>query len=68
VDYQYRLALAEWIDEMNDMMADLEDLRDEAQDCLEQTDDEAVGQDVKRMDAALGLFSRAVDLLESEKE
>jgi hypothetical protein len=67
MDYQYRLALEEMAGEMNDMMADLEDLRDEAQDCLEQMEDEAVRQDVKRMDAALDFLSRAVELLENEK-
>lgn len=68
MDFQYRLALSEAADELNEMMADLEDLRDEAQDCLDQTGDETVGQDVQRMDAALRLLGQAADLLDGAQE
>lgn len=67
MDFLYRKAMNELLEGLNDLMADLEDTRDEAQECLEQTKDAGTGRDVQRMDEALKLLSRAADLLENEE-
>lgn len=64
----YRVSMAEFAEALNELMADLEDLRDDAQDCLDDTGEEAVREDVRRMDDALRLLSRAADLLEGEED
>lgn len=62
----YRDALAEFAEALDELMADLEDIRDEAQDALDETGNEEIQKDVRRMDEALQLMNRAADLLDGE--
>ena len=62
----YRADLADLAEGLNDLMADLEDIRDEAQDALDETGNEEIQKDVRRMDEALQLMNRAADLLDGE--
>ena len=49
-------------------MADLEDIRDEAQEQLDEKEDGAVREDVRRMDEALKKLAEAADLLDQGEE
>ena len=62
----YRDVLAEFAEALDELMADLEDIRDEAQDALDETGNEEIQKDVRRMDEALQLMNRAADLLDGE--
>ncbi len=62
----YRDALAEFAEALDELIADLEDIRDEAQDALDETGNEEIQKDVRRMDEALQLMNRAADLLDGE--
>ncbi len=63
----YQADLADIAEGLNDLMADLEDIRDEAQ---EQADDQAkedILSDIRRIDEAIRLLSQAADLLDGEE-
>lgn len=63
--YAYRKALAEIALGMDDLMADLEDIRDEAQECLDENGDGAITRDIEKMDAAIKALITAAEALES---
>lgn len=64
----YRADMADIAEGLNDLMADLEDIRDEAQELLDEKENEAIRQDIERMDAALRKLSEAADLLDGNEE
>ena len=64
----YRDALAEFAEALDELMADLEDIRDEVQDKLEERDSEEMRADIGRMDEALKLLAQAADLLDGDEE
>ena len=64
----YRADLADLTEELNNLMADLEDIRDEVQDKLEERDSEEMRADIGRMDEALKLLAQAADLLDGDEE
>ncbi len=64
----YRADMADIAEGLNDLMADLEDIRDEAQELLDEKENEAIRQDIERMDAALRKLSEAADLLDGDEE
>lgn len=68
LQFAYRRALGEIALGIDDLLADLEDIRDEAQDCLEENGDESIRQDIARMDAALQTLMNAADMLENMEE
>ncbi|MBR1586175.1 MAG: hypothetical protein IJ662_11585 [Clostridia bacterium] len=68
MEYMYRQAMKDLASDWNELLADLEDIRDEAQDCLDENGDEAVRRDVRRMDEALRLLIKAVELLDEGEE
>lgn len=68
LQYAYRRALGEIALGIDDLLADLENIRDEAQDCLEENGDESIRQDIARMDAALQTLMNAADMLENMEE
>ena len=63
----YRADLADIAEGLNDLMADLEDVRDEAQDLPGAADSPAIQADVQRIDAALRLLMQAAETLEEEQ-
>ncbi len=68
LQYAYRKALGEIALGVDDLLADLEDIRDEAQECLEENGDESIRQDIARMDAAIQTLMNAADMLEGMEE
>ena len=62
--YAYRKALAEITMGMDDLMTDLEDIRDEAQECLDENGDITIKQDITRMDEAIKALMTAAEALE----
>ena len=64
LNYAYRKALAEIALGMDDLMADLEDIRDEAQECLDENGDMAIQKDIARMDDAIKALMAAAEALE----
>lgn len=66
--YAYRRDLAQILEGLDDLMSDLEDVRDDAQDCLEENADLSIRLDMARMDAALKKLGEAADALESNAD
>ena len=66
IQYAYRTSLAEILEGINDLMADLEDIRDEAQDLLDENGSAPIKQDIKNMDEALRFLNQAADALDLE--
>ena len=64
----YRADMADLAEGINDLLADLEDVRDEAQDLLDEKESSEVKADIARMDEVIRLLSQAADLLEGEEE
>ena len=64
----YRGELADLAEGLNELMADLEDVRDEVQDQLDEQDSAEKRADIARMDKALKLLSEAADLLDDGEE
>ena len=64
----YRAEMADLAEGINDLLADLEDVRDEAQDLLDEKENGEVKADIARMDEVIRLLSQAADLLEGEEE
>ena len=64
----YRADMADLAEGINDLLADLEDVRDEAQDLLDEKENSEVKADIARMDEVIRLLSQAADLLEGEEE
>ena len=62
----YRADLADHTEELNNLMADLEDIRDEVQDRLDEQDNETMRADIAKIDEALRLLAQAADLLDAE--
>ncbi len=62
----YRADLADLTEELNNLMADLEDIRDEVQDRLDEQDNETMRTDIAKIDEALRLLAQAADLLDAE--
>ncbi len=64
----YRADMADLAEGLNDLMADLEDIRDEAQEQLEGKENDTIREDIRRMDEAIKKLSEAADLLEQDDE
>ena len=64
----YRADMADLAEGLNDLMADLEDVREDALEHLEGHDSDEVRADIRRMDEALKKLGEAADLLELEEE
>ena len=62
----YRADLADLTEELNNLMADLEDIRDEVQDRSDEQDNETMRTDIAKIDEALRLLAQAADLLDAE--
>lgn len=65
-NFPYHADLIEIVQGLNDLMADLEDIRDDAQEYLEENAGQAVQADIDRMDKALKALDAVAELLESE--
>lgn len=68
IEIGYHAELANLAEGLNDLMADLEDIRDEVQDKLEERDNEEMRADIGKMDEALKLLAQAADLLDGDEE
>lgn len=66
--YAYRRDLVQILEGLDDLMSDLEDVRDDAQDCLEENADLSIRLDMARMDAALKKLGEAADALENDAD
>ena len=66
--YAYRKAMQEILEGLYELMADLEDIRDEAQECLEDKADLSVRADIVKMDAALQKLDEAAGALDDAAE
>ena len=64
----YRADMADLAEGLNDLMADLEDIRDEAQELLDEKVNDTIREDIRRMDEAIKKLSDAADLLEQDNE
>ena len=64
----YRADMADIAEGLNNLMADLEDIRDEAQELLDEKENADIRDDVRKMDEALKKLSEAADLLEQDDE
>ena len=62
----YRADLKQISEGLDELMSDLEDIRDDAQDALDTQGGEDVQTDIRRMDEALRLLNQAADLLSRE--
>ena len=62
----YRADLADLAEGLGDLMADLEDIREDALEQLANDNKEEVQRDIARMDAALKALAEAADQLEDE--
>ena len=62
----YRADLLDFAEELDDLMADLEDIRDDAVEAMENGKHEQIGADLKKIDAAMALLVQAASLLETE--
>lgn len=63
----YRADLADLAEGLNDLMADLEDTREDALELLERENSEEIQQDIARIDAALKALAEAADCLEGKE-
>ena len=68
IETGYRAEVAGMAEELNELMADLEDIRDEVQDQADEEESAEKRADIERMDKALKLLSEAADLLENGEE
>ena len=66
MENEYREAIAAMSEELNAFLADLEDIRDDAQDCAETENDPQAASDVMKLDEVIRLLTHACDLLEEE--
>lgn len=64
----YRADMVDIAEGLNDLMADLEDIRDEAQELLDEIENADIRDDVRKMDEALKKLAEAADLLEQDDE
>ena len=62
----YRKAMEQILEGLNDLMADLEDIRDDAQECLEESAGLSARADIARIDEALRRLDEAAQWLEGE--
>ena len=62
----YRKAMEQILEGLNDLMADLEDIRDDAQECLEESAGPSARADIARIDEALKRLDEAAQWLEGE--
>ena len=67
LSYAYKAALEEILEGIGDLMADLEDIRDEAQELMEDEGQANVKNDVEKMDEALRLLDLAAAALDGEE-
>ena len=61
----YREDLTEFAEALEDLMADLEDIRDDVMEAMEEDSPQAEAY-VNRIDAAMALLAQAATLLEAE--
>ncbi len=64
----YRADMADLAEGLNDLLADLEDVRDEAQELLDEKGNAEIQEDILKMDEAIKLLSQAADYLENDEE
>ena len=64
----YLAGMADIADGLNELLADLEDVRDDAQELLDEKENGAVREDVRKMDEAIKKLAEAADLLEHDGE
>ena len=64
----YRADMADLAEGLNELMADLEDIRDEAQELLDGKENDTIREDIRKMDEAIKKLSEAADLLEQDDE
>ncbi len=62
----YREDLAGFSEELDDLMADLEDIRDDVMEAMENGQNDKIHADLKKIDAAMALLAQAASLLEDE--
>jgi phage-related protein len=63
-----RADMADIAEGLGDLMADLENIRDEAQELLDEKENAETAADIRRMDEAIKKLSEAADLLEQSDE
>ena len=64
----YRKAMQEILEGLYELMADLEDIRDEAQECMDENGDAGIRQDIAKMDEAIQILMSAAEVLESSED
>ena len=62
----YRADMADILEGLNELMADLEDVRDEAQEQMENGVKGEIEADIRKMDEALKKLHEAADFLEDD--
>lgn len=62
----FREDLDEFAEALEDLMADLEDIRDDALEALEAENDTDISAYIEKIDAAMALLAQAASLLEAE--
>lgn len=62
----YREDLTEFAEALEDLMADLEDIRDDVMEAMEEENSPQTEAYVNRIDAAMALLAQAATLLEAE--
>ena len=68
INYAYRKAMNEILEVLYELMADLEDIRDEAQEALEEKADLSIRADVVKMDEALKKLDEAAGIMDHDAE
>lgn len=66
LSYAYKSALEEILEGIDDLMADLEDIRDEAQELLDENAHPSIKADVEKMDEALRILDQAAECLSKD--
>ncbi len=62
----YQADMADIAAGLNDLMADLEDIRDDVMEAMENGQNDKIHADLKKIDAAMALLAQAASLLEDE--
>lgn len=68
INYAYRKAMNEILEGLYELMADLEDIRDEAQEALEEKADLSIRADVVKMDEVLKKLDEAAGIMDHDAE
>ncbi|MBE5781911.1 MAG: hypothetical protein E7329_01185 [Clostridiales bacterium] len=65
-NYAYRKAMKEILEGLYELMADLEDVRDEAQETLDEKADLSIRADVVKMDEVLKKLDEAAGIMDHD--